>query len=134
MIVPEEIEFGMTKSIDDSLDMHLVTTQELKGILGGITQMERILYAAVIIEQVEDMVLKLIVGNHLSQHHTILIVGREVFAQQFQSCNREESRHYIEYTFPVLLRVGIILHVIPNCRDVNSVIRISILLVVDDHS
>ena len=79
------------------------------------------------------MVLELIVGNHLGQNHTILIVGRKVLAQQFQTCNREESRHYIEYTFPILLWVGIVLHVIPNCRDVNSVIRISILLVVDDH-
>ena len=124
----------MTKSIDDSLDMHLVTAQELKGILGGITQMERILYATVIIEQVEDMVLELIVGNHLCQHHTILIVGREMLAQQFQSCNREKSRHYIKYTFPILLWVGIVLHVIPNSRGINSVIRISILLVVDDHT
>ena len=87
MVVLKEIEFGMAKSIYDCLDMHLVTAQELKGILGGITQMERILYATVIIEQVEDMVLELIVGNHLSQHHTILIVWREVLAQQFQTCN-----------------------------------------------
>ena len=134
MIILKEIEFGMAKGIDDCLDMHLVTAQELKGILGGITQMERILYATVIIEQVEDMVLELIVGNHLSQHHTILIVGREVLTQQFQTCYRKESRHYIEYTFPVLLWVGIVLHVIPNCRGVNSVIRISILFVVDDHT
>ena len=134
MIILKEIEFGMAKGIDNCLDMHLVTAQELKGILGGITQMERILYATVIIEQVEDMVLELIVGNHLCQHHTILIVGREMLAQQFQSCNREKSRHYIEYTFPILLWVGIVLHVIPNSRGVNSVIRISILFVVDDHT
>ena len=75
MIVLKEIEFGMAKSIDDSLDMHLISMQKLKGVFGGITQMKRILYATVIIEQVENMVLELVISNHLSQHHTILIVG-----------------------------------------------------------